>query len=74
VEWSDAMTEDGRFRSTEELRALYAGLPEGDAAAYCQACVRGAHGVFALALAGRTARAYDGSMAEWANRDDTPLE
>jgi thiosulfate/3-mercaptopyruvate sulfurtransferase len=74
VEWSDAITEDGRFRPADELRELYRDLPEGDAAAYCQACVRGAHGVFTLALAGRAARAYDGSMAEWANRDDTPLE
>ena len=67
VEWSDAMTEDGRFRPTEELRALFADLPEGDAAAYCQACVRGAHGVLvarARRSHGARVRRLDGRVGQ----------
>ncbi|MCA1734848.1 MAG: sulfurtransferase [Actinobacteria bacterium] len=42
---------------------------------HCQGGIRTTVAVFALSLLGRTnVRAYDGSMWEWANRDDTPLE
>jgi thiosulfate/3-mercaptopyruvate sulfurtransferase len=41
---------------------------------YCQGGVRAAHAAFTLALLGYTGvRVYDGSMRDWANRDDTPL-
>lgn len=40
---------------------------------HCQAGVRGAHAAFVLTLLGYRARLYDASMAEYANRDDTPL-
>jgi 3-mercaptopyruvate sulfurtransferase SseA len=37
--------------------------------------VRAAHAAFVLALLGYSdVCMYDGSMGEWANRDDTPLE
>ena len=37
--------------------------------------MRAAHATLALALIGHpSVGMYDGSMAEWANRDDTPLE
>ena len=36
--------------------------------------MRAAHAAFALRLIGHPdVRMYDGSMGEWANRDDTPL-
>ncbi|TAK74890.1 MAG: sulfurtransferase [Dehalococcoidia bacterium] len=66
-----------RFRPLDEIRAelLAAGIdPEADTVTYCQAGIRGAFGQFVLALLGNDrARTYDGSMGEWANRDDTPL-
>lgn len=66
-----------RFRPLEEIRAELqaAGLdPEAETVTYCQAGIRGAFGQFILALLGNErARTYDGSMGEWANRDDTPL-
>ena len=41
---------------------------------YCQGGVRAAHAAFMLSLLGyEGVRVYDGSMREWANRDDTPL-
>jgi thiosulfate/3-mercaptopyruvate sulfurtransferase len=66
-----------RFRPLDEIRAELesAGIdPREETVAYCQAGIRGAFGQFILALLGNDrARNYDGSMGEWANRDDTPL-
>jgi thiosulfate/3-mercaptopyruvate sulfurtransferase len=65
------------FRPAAELRALMAevGLsPDKEVIVHCQAGVRMAVGALVLALLGWTrVRSYDASMAEWANRDDTPL-
>lgn len=66
-----------RFLPLEEIRARLreAGIdPEAETVTYCQAGIRGAFGTFILRLLGNErARNYDGSMAEWANREDTPL-
>lgn len=66
-----------RFRPLDQIRAEVqaAGLdPEAETITYCQAGIRGAFGEFILALLGNDrARNYDGSMGEWANREDTPL-
>ena len=66
------------FRPVDELKTLVdeAGLTRDcTVVAYCQAAVRGAMGVFVLEMLGHPrALLYDGSMAEWANLDDTPLE
>ncbi len=44
-------------------------------ATHCQAAVRATFGAFVLELMGYpTPKVYDGSMAEWANLDDTHLE
>lgn len=41
---------------------------------YCQGGIRAAHAAFVMELLGyENVRVYDGSMREWANRDDTPL-
>ncbi len=41
---------------------------------YCQGGIRAAMGAFVLTLMGYPdVRVYDGSMREWANREDTPL-
>lgn len=67
-----------RFRPTEEIRdaLVAAGIdPGAPTVTYCQSGIRGAFGQFVLALLGNErVRTYDGSMAEWANRADTPLE
>lgn len=67
-----------RFRSLDEIRARIeeAGIdPAAPAITYCQAGIRGAFAPFVLALLGNDqARNYDGSMGEWANQENTPLE
>ncbi|MEN9938382.1 MAG: hypothetical protein RLZZ387_4961 [Chloroflexota bacterium] len=73
------LTDDDRhvFKSAAELEALLhkAGLSQAnETLIHCQAGVRTTVGFFVLSLLGwERVRAYDGSLAEWANRDDTPL-
>lgn len=66
-----------RFRPLADIREQLVGAgidPDAPAVAYCQSGIRGAFGHFVLALLGNeNARNYDGSMGEWANREDTPL-
>lgn len=79
LEWLNYITNDDRrvFKSADELRRLIseAGItPDHEVITYCQGGIRAAHGAFVLTLLGfDRVRNYDGSMREWANRDDTPL-
>lgn len=80
AEWRTFVTDDPAmtFRSPAELRSLLESISvtaTKEVATYCQAGVRASHGAFTLALMGYPrVRVYDGSMEEWANRRDTPLE
>ncbi len=79
LEWLRFVTHaDSRtFLPAEELQALLdeAGLVRGKPViTYCQGGIRAAHAAFVLTLLGyEHVRVYDGSMREWANREDTPL-
>ena len=67
-----------RFRSAEEVGELlddYRIDKNQTIVTLCQSGIRASLVAFALELLGYpTAKVYDGSMAEWANLDDTPLE
>ena len=73
------LTSDDRhlFKPASELRAILAAVglsPTNEIIVHCQAGIRTTVGFFVLALLGwDRVRAYDAAMAEWANRDDTPL-
>ncbi len=79
LEWVRFVASDSfrRFLPAAELQSLMdeAGIVRGkETVTYCQGGIRAAHAAFALALLGYdNVRVYDGSMKEWANRDDTPL-
>lgn len=66
------------FKSADDIESFFksAGVDSSkNIVTYCQAAVRATLVAFALELVGYNAvKVYDGSMAEWANRDDTPLE
>ncbi len=66
-----------RFRPPEEIKAIFdnAGVnPEKRTVAHCQSAVRATMIAFVFEMLGYPpVGIYDGSMAEWANRDDTAL-
>ncbi len=78
--WQDNLRWDGdrRFVSPGELRAraVEAGIsPNTEVITYCQGAVRAAHAAIGLLMAGHPhVKVYDGSWAEWGNREDLPIE
>jgi len=80
VPWAQAVTEEGTFKSAEELRELYTskGVIEGDSPiiAYCRIGERSAHTWFVLheLLGQEDVKNYDGSWTEWGNLVGMPIE
>lgn len=78
IEWTQNLDADGRFKSTDELRAMYeaAGVtPDRGVVTYCQGGYRAAHTYLALRILGYPdVRNYTGSWKEWGDREDVPIE
>ena len=79
IPWAQAVTENGTFKSAEELRTLYEGkgVLNGDPIiAYCRIGERSAHTWFVLheLLGKREVKNYDGSWTEWGNLVNVPIE
>ena len=80
VPWSKAASEDGTFRSDDQLRALYgdeAGLDfSKDTIAYCRIGERSAHTWFVLheLLDQPNVKNYDGSWTEYGSLVGVPIE
>jgi len=78
VPWSQAVRDDGTFKSGEELVALYEGKgldPKRDVIAYCRIGERSSHTWFVLKylLGYQSVRNYDGSWTEYGNLIDVPI-
>jgi thiosulfate/3-mercaptopyruvate sulfurtransferase len=79
LEWLEFVSrdDDRKFLPADELQGMLdeAGfVREKPTITYCQGGIRAAHAAFVMTLLGYdNVRVYDGSMREWANRDDTPL-
>ena len=79
IVWSEAVREDGTFKSADELRALYGGqdvTPDKEVIAYCRIGERSSHTWFVLKylLGYPHVRNYDGSWTEWGSLIDAPIE
>ena len=77
--WAQTVREDGTFKSTDELRALYLGkgvTGTEDIIAYCRIGERSSHTWFVLheLLGYERVRNYDGSWTEWGSLIGVPIE
>ncbi|RJL19911.1 sulfurtransferase [Paracoccus siganidrum] len=77
VPWSQAVQEDGRFKSPEDLKALYAeaGVDGSKPViTYCRIGERSSHTWFALSkILGYDVKNYDGSWTEYGNAVGVPV-
>lgn len=79
IPWGQAVREDGTFKSSDELRALYGNkgiTSEKDVVAYCRIGERSSHTWFVLRelLGFERVRNYDGSWTEWGSLINAPIE
>jgi thiosulfate/3-mercaptopyruvate sulfurtransferase len=80
IPWSQAVAEDGTFKSPEQLKELYAGKGitgnNNEIVAYCRIGERSSHSWFALTyiLGYKNVRNYDGSWTEWGNLVGSPIK
>ena len=80
VPWARAASEDGTFKSRDELEAIYLGdvglKKDDDVIAYCRIGERSSHTWFVLKylLGFDRIRNYDGSWTEWGNLVGMPIE
>jgi len=80
IPWATAVnTEDGTFKSLDDLREIYGGkgvVPTKEVIAYCRIGERSAHTWFVLheLLGYPDVRNYDGSWTEWGSAIRVPIE
>jgi thiosulfate/3-mercaptopyruvate sulfurtransferase len=79
IEWTEASAGANVLKSEDELRAMYDAegvTPDKQIIAHCHLGVRASHTWFVLkhVLGYSNVKNYDGSWAEWGNRDDLPIE
>lgn len=75
----ESMSKDKTFKPKEELKKMYEEkgvTPDKKIITYCDTGVLATHTWFVLSelLGYKNVSVYDGSMREWANRFDTPME
>ena len=77
VPWSQAVAEDGTYKSREELEQLYGGVNDDtdEVVAYCRIGERSSHTwvVLKYILGLDNVRNYDGSWTEWGNLIGHPI-
>lgn len=79
IPWSQAVAEDGTFKSSDALQALYGAkgiTGDSEVIAYCRIGERSSHTWFVLKylLGYKNVRNYDGSWTEWGNLVGAPIE
>jgi thiosulfate/3-mercaptopyruvate sulfurtransferase len=79
IPWSQAVNDDGTFKSADELKKLYDPkgiIPEKEIITYCRIGERSAHTWFVLKylLGYPNVKNYDGSWTEWGNMIANKIE
>jgi thiosulfate/3-mercaptopyruvate sulfurtransferase len=79
IPWSQAVKDDGTFKSVEELKQIYQSkgiIPDKEIIAYCRIGERSSHTWFVLKylLGYPNVKNYDGSWTEWGNMVDNRIE
>ncbi len=80
IPWSQAVAEDGSYKSKEELAALYGSKgitgQNGEIITYCRIGERSSHTwvVLKYLLGYQNVRNYDGSWTEWGNLIGAPIQ
>lgn len=79
ITWSQAVKEDGTFKSAEDLAKLYRGkgvTPDKEVITYCRIGERSSFSWFVLTylLGYPKVRNYDGSWTEWGNMVRNPIQ
>jgi len=79
IPWGQAVSEDGTFKSADDLAALYGGKGidgSKETIAYCRIGERSSHTWFVLTqlLGHQNVRNYDGSWTEWGSIVGFPME
>jgi thiosulfate/3-mercaptopyruvate sulfurtransferase len=73
IDWSAGLNENGRWKTSEEQQARFAGL-EGELILYCGSGVSACGNLLALELAGMTdAKLYAGSWSDWISQAERPV-
>ena len=79
IPWSQAVNEDGTFKSADALKQLYSSkgiTGDTEVIAYCRIGERSSHTWFVLTnlLGYKNVKNYDGSWTEWGNGVGLPIE
>ena len=75
IDWNQNISNDGTFKSNEELSEMYNIPKDSEIITYCQGAYRAANSFLVLKKLGfKNVKVYLGSWGEWGNNIELPIE
>ena len=75
IDWNQNLSDDGTFKSDEELSQMYDISKDSEIVTYCQGAYRAANSFLVLKKLGfKNVKVYLGSWGEWGNNTSLPIE